>query len=189
MSCFELILLAVLFFGVVGAFAWLKKAPRPLPSTRKGPVAPESVGYKLVHRSIRAESDEPLPSGEGYYVLRVNDNRRLSWAKLPPGLVSFAVAGTSSHEDALQRDIFAPGSNLSLVLETDNVYDPGGVKVCSVDLSTQIGYVPRELAPKVGTALKRKEVARCISLWEETKQNRRVGLRVLVVSKGVDFRT
>ena len=189
MSCFELILLAALFFGAMGVFAWLKKSRKPRLSTRKEPVAAGRLKYKLVHRSIRAESDEPLPIGEGYYVLRINDNRRLGWTMLPSGLVSFPVAGTSSHQDELQRDVFAPGSNLSLVLELDNVYDPGAVKVCSLDLSTHIGYVPRELAPKVGTALKRNEVARCISLWEETQQNRRVGLRVLVVSKGIDFST
>jgi hypothetical protein len=189
MSCFELILLAVLFFGFLGVAAWLKKTRTPGPSPERAAVVQEGLKYRLVHRSIRAESDEPLPEGDGYYVLRVNDNRRLSWAELPPGLVSFEVAGTSSHEDELQRDTFKPGSTLSLMLEVDNVYDPGAVRICSPDSSTQIGYVPRELAPKIGTALKRDEVVRCVSLWEESRQNRRTGLRVLVVSKGVDFST
>jgi hypothetical protein len=189
MSCLELTLLALLFFGVIGAFAWFKKTRTSKPKVKRRPVTVETLKYRLVHRSIRADADDPLPDGDGYYVLRVNDNRRLSWAALPPGLLSFVVAGTSSHQDALQSDDFSPGSSLSLVLEPENVSDPGAVKVCSFDRSTQIGYVPRELAPKVGTTLRREEVARSISLWEETRQNRRVGLRVLVVSKGVDFST
>ena len=189
MSCLELILLACLFFGVIGAFAWFKKTSSSQTSTRKEPATPETVKYRLVHRSIKADADEPLPAGNGYYVLRVNDNKRLGWEALPPGLLSFPVAGTASHQDKLQEDAFAPGSSLSLVLEPDNIYDPNAVKICSPDLSTQVGYVPQELAPKVGKAMKRDEVARCIALWEEAEQNRRVALQVLVVSKGTDFST
>jgi len=189
MSCLELILLTVLFFGAIGIYAWVKKTQPSRPSTREKPVTEGTVGYRLVHRSIRSDADEPLPPGNGYYILRVNDNKRLTWATLPPGLLTFAVAGTSRHTDALQSDAFEPGSSLSLSLEPDNAYDPSAVKVCSANLSIQAGYVPRELAPKVGTALRRDEVARCISLWEETEQNRRVSLRVLVVSKGIDFIT
>jgi len=189
MSCLELILLASLFFMAIGAFAWFKKTFSSQASTRKEPVTAQTVKYKLVHRSIRADADEPLPAGDGYYVLRVNDNKRLSWEELPPGLLSFTVAGSSRHQDELQKEAFAPGSSLSLALDSDNVYDLNAVKICSPNLSTQIGYVPRELASKVGKAIKRGEVARCISLWEETEQNRRVSLRVLVVSKGIDFST
>ena len=189
MSCLELILLGCLLFGVIGAFAWFKKTSLSQTSARKEAVAAEPVKYRLVHRSIKAEADGPLPTGDGYYVLRVNDNKRIGWETLPPGLLSFAVAGTSRHQDGLQADAFAPGSSLSLVLEPDNIYDPYAIKICSPDLSAQVGYVPRELAPKVGRAIKRGEVTRCISLWEEVEQNRRVALRVLVVSKGIDFST
>ncbi|MGW8179157.1 MAG: HIRAN domain-containing protein, partial [bacterium] len=189
MSCIEFILLGVLFFGAIGALARFKKTRPPQPSTRTESVTTESVKYRLVHRSIRAETDEPLPAGNGYYVLRVIDKRRLSWETLPPGLLSFSIAGTSSHQEALQKDAFAPGSSLSLLLEPDNIYDPGAIKICSPDLSTQVGYVPGELAPKVRNALKRGEIARCISLWEETEMNRRISLRVLVVSKGIVLET
>lgn len=189
MSCFELILLALLFVGAVATFAWFQKGRSSQSSPRKEPMTGERIKYKLVHRSIRADADEPHPEGNGYYVLRVNDNKRLSWETLPPGLLSFAVAGALRHQEALQSDAFAPGSSLSLVPEPDNIYDPNAVNVCSPDLSAQAGYVPRELALKVGRALKRGEVARCISMWEEIEQNRRVALRVLIVSKGVDFST
>jgi len=188
-SLLELVMLAAVFFGAIGVFAWFKKIRSIQSPTRKESVPTERVQYRLVHRSIRADADEPLPSGDGYYVLRIGDNKRLSWATLPPGLLSFTVAGTSSHQDELQREAFAPGSSLSLLLEPDNVYDPNAIKICSPDLSTEVGYVPGELASKVGTALKRGEIARCISLWEETEMNRRVKLRALVVSKGIDFIT
>jgi len=188
-SFLELVILATVFFGAIGVFAWFKRIRSFQSPTRKESVTTETVKYRLVHRSIRADADEPLPTGDGYYVLRIGNHKRLSWATLPPGLLSFSVAGTSSHQDELQKDAFAPGSSLSLLPEPDNVYDPKAIKICSPDLSTQVGYVPGELAPKIGTALKRDEIARCISLWEETEMNRRVTLRVLVVSKGIDFST
>lgn len=187
MSCLELVLLAGVFFGGMGVYAWLRKTHRSRLLTQSKPATDQVVSYRLVHRSIRADASEPLPSGNGYYVLRVEDNKRLSWEELPAGLLTFEVAGASRHEEQLQSDAFAPGSSLALSLEPENPYDSNAVKVSSADLSLQVGYVPRELAPKVGRALRRKEVARCIALWEEIERNRRVGLRVLIVRRGIHF--
>jgi hypothetical protein len=189
MSGLELIGLAALFFAAVGAFAWLRKSGAGRSSAARKRSAAKKDQYRLIHRSIKAGDADPLPPGNGYYVLRVKDNRRLTWQKLPPGFLCFSVAGTSSHQSELQDDAFAPGRSLALVPEPDNLSDPNAVRVCSPDLSTQIGYVPRDLALKVAKALSRDEIARCISLWEVTEQNRRITLRVLVVSRSIDLRT
>jgi hypothetical protein len=189
MSCLELILIGIFFCAALGGYAWFRKESPRRRAKSVGAAQDRPPSYKLVHRSIKSEGDRPLPEGDGYYVYSLGEQRRLDWDQLPPGLLAFPVSGTASHAADLQGSTFDPGSNLLLRPEPDSITDPNAIRVCSPDLNSCAGYVPKDLAPKVGMAIKHGEIARCISLWELRRQNRRVELRVLVVAKGLDFRT
>ena len=190
MSCLELILVGIVFCAGLGWYTWFRKtAPKRQAKRRSAAPVVKSPSYRLVHRSIKSEGLRPLPEGDGYYILSVADNRRLEWDELPTGLMTFPVSGIASHQTDLQRSAFKPGSNLLLRPEPESVTDPNAIRICSPDLNSCVGYVPKDLAPKVGMALKHGEIVRCISLWEVKRQNRRVELRILVVGRGVAFST
>ena len=90
-----------------------------------------------------------------------------------------SVAGASYRLDALQDDVFAPGSRLELVPEPGNEHDPNAIGVWDAERRLQAGYVPAEIAPALELPLQ------AISLWEWREGERRVGLRVLVAPPAV----
>jgi hypothetical protein len=85
------------------------------------------------------------------------------------------LAGVSFRLDEVQDESFAPGRRLALVAEPDNEHDPNAVGIWNEGRTLQAGYVPREIAPE----LEGDEQA--VSLWEFREEQRRVGLRVLIV--------
>jgi hypothetical protein len=84
------------------------------------------------------------------------------------------LAGASYRSEALQDDVFAPGSSLALVPEPDNEHDPYAIGIWDAGRRVQAGYVPAEAARELALPLQ------AISLWEWREEDRRVGLRVLV---------
>ena len=81
------------------------------------------------------------------------------------------VAGVSFRPESLDDDSFEPGRRLALVPEPDNEHDPNAVAVWNEERTLQVGYVPRETAPKLSGD------EQAVSLWRVEG-----GLRVLIVS-------
>jgi hypothetical protein len=79
------------------------------------------------------------------------------------------VAGISFRAEALANPSFAPGRRLALVPEPDNEHDPNAIAIWNEERTTQVGYVPRDVAPE----LRGDEQA--VSLWRVEG-----GLRVLI---------
>src|SRR2546421_7160900 len=67
-----------------------------------------------------------------------------------PRIRVIKVAGVSYRIDALQDEGFAPGRRLALVAEPDNEHDPHAIGVWDDERRLQAGYVPAEIAPRVG---------------------------------------
>ncbi|HEU5065625.1 MAG TPA: HIRAN domain-containing protein [Gaiellaceae bacterium] len=88
-----------------------------------------------------------------------------------PRVLVIPVAGVSFRPESLEDDSFEPGRRLALVPEPDNEHDPNAVAVWNEERTLQVGYVPRELAPRLGGD------EQAISLWRVEG-----GLRVLIVS-------
>jgi hypothetical protein len=80
------------------------------------------------------------------------------------------VAGVSFRMESLDDDSFEPGRRLALVPEPDNEHDPNAVAVWNQERTLQVGYVPREIAPRLAGD------EQAISLWRVEG-----GLRVLIV--------
>lgn len=94
-----------------------------------------------------------------------------------PRLRVVPLAGASYRADALQDDGFAPGRRLALVPEPENEHDPNAVAVWDAARRLQGGYVPADVA----SGLRGDEQA--VALWEYRDEERRVGLRVLIVPR------
>lgn len=126
-------------------------------------------------------------AGRGYVVKRASDGQRLRWQTLPrsKGMEAVRVAGVSHRADALQKDAFAPGSELKLVREPDNPHDENAVAVFDAEERHQVGYVPAEEAPRIARRLDAGEDLRCFSMFEVLDGGERVALRVLLVDEGV----
>jgi hypothetical protein len=92
------------------------------------------------------------------------------------------VAGVSHRRDALQSAAFAPGSELALVPEPDNLHDPDAVGVWDAARTVQAGYVPRDTARLIRRRLQRGRIGRVISLWEwrQAGSGERIGLEILI---------
>lgn len=105
---------------------------------------------------VRVELQEhywyPDDGGEvwvaGYYPVGA-DGRFLGRDELPDGLLVANVAGAVHRPDALASADAAPGRPLTLRPEPDNPHDPHAVAVALAS-GDVVGYVPRELAPRVG---------------------------------------
>jgi hypothetical protein len=65
------------------------------------------------------------------------------------GLMIAHVAGAVHRPGALESDEAAPGAPLRLLREPENPHDPHAVAVLLAS-GELLGYVPRELAPRVG---------------------------------------
>ena len=88
-----------------------------------------------------------------------------------PRVLVIPVAGVSFRPESLEDDSFEPGRRLALVPEPDNEHDPNAVAVWNEERTLQVGYVPRERAPRLAGD------EQAISLWRVEG-----GLRVLIVS-------
>ena len=79
------------------------------------------------------------------------------------------LAGASYRADALQDGGFAPGRRLALVREPENEHDPNAVAIWNEERTIQVGYVPRDDAPRLAGD------EQAVSLWRTDG-----GLRVLI---------
>jgi hypothetical protein len=66
----------------------------------------------------------------------------------------FRVAGVTHHQATAQSDSFTPMSQVFLVPEPSNQYDPYAIQVLGAAREC-IGYVPSGLAPQVSSLMKR----------------------------------
>ncbi len=107
---------------------------------------------------------------------------RLVDAELPRDVRRVKVAGVSHRREALQSPVFAPGEELALVPEPDNPHDPNAVGVWDSRRLEQVGYLPADVARKIGRRLARGRVSKVISLWEwrQAGSGERVGLEILI---------
>jgi hypothetical protein len=103
----------------------------------------------------------------GYYLRDAATGEPVRWEDDRIRVVP--VAGVTFRPDALDDASFDPGRRLALVPEPANEHDPNAVGIWNEDRSLQIGYVPRDVAPR----LSGNEQA--ISLWRVDG-----GLRVLI---------
>lgn len=110
-----------------------------------------------------------LERGEsGYYLRDAETGEPLRWSD--PRFRVIPVAGVSYRMDVLDDASFDPGRRLALAREPENEHDPNAVAIWNEERTSQIGYVPRDVAP----ALRGDEQA--VSLWRVEG-----GLRVLIV--------
>jgi HIRAN domain-containing protein len=86
-----------------------------------------------------------------------------------PRILVVAAAGVSFRPEALDDPSFDPGRRLLLVPEPENEHDPNAVGIWNEERTVQVGYVPRDDAPR----LTGDEQA--VSLWRTDG-----GLRVLI---------
>jgi hypothetical protein len=66
----------------------------------------------------------------------------------------FRVAGVAHHEATAQSDSFTPLSQVYLVREPTNAYDPNAIQVLS-QTRENVGYVPRGAAAQMAALMKR----------------------------------
>jgi len=66
----------------------------------------------------------------------------------------FRVAGMAHHQVAAQSDSFTPLSQVFLVREPTNAYDPNAIQVLS-QTRENVGYVPRGAAAQMAALMKR----------------------------------
>jgi hypothetical protein len=117
-----------------------------------------------------------LERGEsGYWLRDAATEEPVRWSD--ERLLVVPVAGASYRLEALADDAFAPGRELALVPEPDNVHDPGAIAIWDAGRRLQAGYVPADSTARV------PESAQAFSLWEfRDEESRRVGLRALIVA-------
>jgi hypothetical protein len=80
------------------------------------------------------------------------------------------VAGVSFRIESLGDPSFDPGRALALIPEPENEHDPNAVGVWNEERTSQLGYVPRQVAPTLSGG------EQAFSLWRLEG-----GLRVLIV--------
>jgi hypothetical protein len=115
-----------------------------------------------------------LEHGEsGYWLRDAATGDAMKWDD--PRVRVVRLAGSSYRADALQDDAFGPGRRLALVPEPENEHDPNAIAVWDAERRLQAGYVPAEIAPKLGGD------EQAVSLWEfRGEDGSRIGLRVLL---------
>lgn len=91
------------------------------------------------------------------------------------------VAGVSYRPKELQNPAFAPGKKLRLKPDTDNKFDKSAVGIWDSGGRLMIGYVPAAQSAEVKAALRTGLEA--LSMFEFRKDERRVGLRVLIAPR------
>jgi hypothetical protein len=86
-----------------------------------------------------------------------------------PRILVVPAAGVSFRPEALDDPSFDPGRRLSLVPEPDNEHDPNAVGIWNEERTLQLGYVPRDDAPRLAGD------EQAVSIWRTDG-----GLRVLI---------
>ena len=110
-----------------------------------------------------------LERGEsGYHLRDASTGEALRWADERIRVVP--VAGVSYRPEALSDPSFDPGRRLALVPEPQNKHDANAIGIWNEDRTLQVGYVPREAAPRISGD------EQAVSLWRLEG-----GLRVLIV--------
>ena len=110
-----------------------------------------------------------LERGEsGYHLRDAETGEPVRWSD--PRLRVVHAAGVSFRPDALTDASFDPGRRLALVPEPENEHDPNAVAIWNEERTLQLGYVPRDVAGRLGGG------ERAFSLWRVDG-----GLRVLIV--------
>lgn len=124
--------------------------------------------------------------GSGFII--EHDGQSLSWPTLPKGegLESINVVGVGSRIDQIQGSEFRPGARVSLLFEEDNPFDPNAISVWSADRRRQAGYIPKDEAPRLRKKLQQDDHDAFV-VWENYEGKSRVGLRLLLVRKGIEI--
>jgi hypothetical protein len=83
----------------------------------------------------------------GYAMRDAATLERVRWDD--PRIRVVPVAGVSFRPEALGDPGFDPGRRVALVPEPDNEHDPNAVAIWNAERTTQLGYVPREVAAEL----------------------------------------
>jgi hypothetical protein len=83
----------------------------------------------------------------GYELRDAATRERVRWDD--PRIRVVPVAGVSFRPEALSDPGFDPGKRLALVPEPDNEHDPHAVGIWNAERTTQLGYVPRDVAAEL----------------------------------------
>jgi HIRAN domain len=137
----------------------------------------------LVPTGLDAMSSGANKYMRGFFIRDRETDRSISHqelSELVPGAVVFNVAGTSHRQGALQGPAFVPGEPVKLIPEPDNPYDHNAVAVWDTNLRKHIGYVPKDLAPAIGSIYRGREPFGATVLFEFLQGSRRIALSVLV---------
>jgi hypothetical protein len=148
------------------------------------PAAPIWPPMVLVPTGLRPVHGEKKSLHQrGYWIRDARTDQAVSHdqlSELVPGALVFHVAGTSHRLDALQGPAFEPGQPVALIPEPKNPYDRNAVAVWDWDRRAQAGYVPKELAPEVGRALRGREPLSAVCHIEFLENRRRIGSSALL---------
>lgn len=106
-------------------------------------------------------------AGSGYRLRDAATGEVMPWED--KRILVVAAAGVSFRPEALDDPSFDPGRRLALVAEPENEHDPNAVGIWNEERTLQVGYVPRENAPRVAGD------EQAVSLWRTDG-----GLRVLI---------
>ena len=110
--------------------------------------------------------------GRGYRIRRISDQKIIEWQYLSKSdeLEAFSVAGIwFRRKDAGLG--WRPGWALILEPETDNPKDPNAVAVWDMGMNSQLGYVPKEHAPRIGEGLRAGKYRYCLLVWRSLSDN------------------
>ena len=99
------------------------------------------------------------------------------------GLESVNVVGERYRSDAIQDPCFAPGNEIVLQREPTNQYDPNAIAVWNAERTLQAGYIPRDEAKRLAKKLDGGERFRVLSIWETFEEDRRTGVRLLLIGE------
>jgi len=105
--------------------------------------------------------------GSGYRLRNAATDEVVRWED--PRILVVPVAGVSFRLEALDDPSFDPGRRLALVREPENEHDPHAVGIWNEERTLQLGYVPREDAPRLAGD------EQAVSIWRTEG-----GLRVLI---------
>lgn len=141
---------------------------------------------QFVYELVSLEGD----AGRGFFVRRIEDQQNLRWETLPrsEGLESIDVVGESYRMEALQQSCFAAGSQVLLLPEPNNPYDPNAVAVWDIKRQLQAGYIPREYSARIAHKIAKGEIKQCTIMWEGIRKKKRNSIRLLLIGHEASIR-